>query len=115
MRTYIGDTPVDTTTHHDFKNLRPKDWALKFIWMYGQFDGAHHKQWVLDQVARILNNAPVTVTEARWEDDENPENNYSEYRFHVDTSDDYELWVKSYQGDFIDGEYEYEYDQGIAP
>jgi hypothetical protein len=30
------------------------DAALTFIEMYGGVDGAHHKQWVLDQVARAL-------------------------------------------------------------
>jgi hypothetical protein len=28
--------------------------ALKLIAEYGGIDGGHHKQWVLDQLARIL-------------------------------------------------------------
>ena len=28
--------------------------ALEFILEWGGFDGGHHKQWTLDQVARIL-------------------------------------------------------------
>ncbi len=28
--------------------------ALELIEQYGGFDGAHHKQWVLDQIARVL-------------------------------------------------------------
>lgn len=28
--------------------------ALELIERYGGIDGAHHKQWVLDQVVRIL-------------------------------------------------------------
>jgi hypothetical protein len=28
--------------------------ALNLIMTYGGIDGAHHKQWVLDQVVRIL-------------------------------------------------------------
>lgn len=28
--------------------------ALDLIFLYGGIDGAHHKQWVLDQVARKL-------------------------------------------------------------
>ena len=28
--------------------------ALALIWQYGSIDGAHHKDWVLDQVVRIL-------------------------------------------------------------
>jgi len=28
--------------------------ALEFIFQWGGIDGGHHKQWTLDQVARIL-------------------------------------------------------------
>lgn len=28
--------------------------AMDLIESYGQIDGAHHKDWVLDQVARVL-------------------------------------------------------------
>jgi hypothetical protein len=28
--------------------------ALELIYRYGDIDGDHHKQWVLDQVVRIL-------------------------------------------------------------
>ena len=28
--------------------------AMEFINEYGHIDGAHHKQWVLDQIARVL-------------------------------------------------------------
>jgi hypothetical protein len=30
------------------------DVAMAYIGDYGYIDGAHHKQWVLDQVARVL-------------------------------------------------------------
>lgn len=106
MKNYLGE---ETVIEHPFKHNTPADWALKFIWMYGQIDGAHHKQWVLDQVTRILNDAPVIVTLAKWE------GGHEEYRFHVESSEKYEVWVKNYRGDFTDGEYEYDYDEGIAP
>lgn len=109
MRKYIGTYPIDTTNHPEFNHLTQTDWALKFIWMYGQIDGAHHKQWVIDQVTRILNNAPVVVSEDKFDDGQ------TEYRFHAGTSIQYEEWVKSYQGEFEDGEYEYSYDEGISP
>lgn len=32
----------------------PVEQALELIKMFGGIDGAHHKQWVLDQVVRIL-------------------------------------------------------------
>lgn len=28
--------------------------ALKLIYQYGGTDGGHHKQWILDQLVRIL-------------------------------------------------------------
>lgn len=30
------------------------DKALKLIYKYGGIDGGHHKQWVLDQIVRVL-------------------------------------------------------------
>lgn len=45
--------------------------ALALIGEYGEIDGAHHKQWVLDQVARTLaggDEYPNWVSEWDWED-----------------------------------------------
>lgn len=110
MKNYLGEFPVNVSEHENFKNYTKEDWALLFIFMYGQIDGAHHKQWVLDQVTRILNDAPVTVVEARWD------NGHSEYRYRVETSEKYKLWVAEYKGDADeDGWTEYSYDEGIAP
>lgn len=36
------------------KRLAKIDNAMEIIAMYGDIDGAHHKQWCLDQIARIL-------------------------------------------------------------
>lgn len=36
------------------------NWIMAFVSAYGSVDGAHHKQWVIDQVARIALGAPVT-------------------------------------------------------
>jgi hypothetical protein len=44
--------------------------AVDLIWQYGGIDGAHHKQWVIDQILRILQGR-----------------------------EDYERWVKQYEGD----------------
>lgn len=35
-------------------NVKKIDNALSIIEMYGGIDGAHHKTWVIDQVARAL-------------------------------------------------------------
>lgn len=45
-----------------------KEEALEMIFDYGGIDGAHHKQWVLDQVVRIL------------------------------AGEDYDKWIKLYEG-----------------
>lgn len=103
---YLGQEIV---SDHPFTKDTPEEWALRYIWQYGQIDGAHHKQWVLDQVARILNGAPITVMKATWDDGQ------YEYRYEVESSEKYELWVQNYKGEFVDGEYEYDYDEGIAP
>lgn len=108
MNGYLGSFPVDIS-ETKYKDYTPDDWALKFIWMFGQIDGAHHKQWVLDQVARILNGAPVIVSERRWE------NGYTEFDYEVGTSEKYQNWVKEYEGEDEDGDPEYSYDEGIAP
>lgn len=60
--------------------------ALVRIMHYGGFDGAHHKQWVLDQVARDL------------------------------LGNEYEDWVARYEeADPETGEKKYEWDVGIPP
>jgi len=59
--------------------------VLDLIENYGGTDGAHHKQWVLDQIVRIL------------------------------TGKHYELWVTNYEDRDEFGDPEYEWDTGIAP
>jgi len=60
--------------------------ALDIIMRYGGIDGGHHKQWVLDQVARVL-----TLTD-----------------------DGYAQWIKEAK-DGEDGPETYSWDEGIAP
>lgn len=55
--------------------LYPKDgvvdekfWVQHFILTYGDIDGAHHKDWVLDQVMRIVMGTPVEVQKKTWDD-----------------------------------------------
>lgn len=61
--------------------------ALETILTYGGIDGGHHKQWVLDQVVRTL------------------------------SGEAYGEWVKVYRGEYDEDneEFEYEWDEGIAP
>lgn len=66
----------------------PQRQALELIHRAGGIDGAHHKQWMLDQVVRILTETPEA----------------------------YALWVHDYRGeDDGQGHYEYDWDVGIAP
>ena len=61
-------------------------YAKQVIHQYGSIDGAHHKQWVLDQVIRIL----------------------------CGSDDEYEKWV--FQHNYgEDGPDSYRWDEGIAP
>src|SRR5437762_5985689 len=87
-RSYLGEFPVklkDTP----FAKFTSADWALHLIESYGGIDGEHHKQWLIDQVARLLSGAAVHVVEARWKGGQ------SEYRITVGTGDKYLAWVKA--------------------
>jgi hypothetical protein len=108
MEGYLGEFEVDIQ-QTEFKDYTPADWALYYIGSYGGFDGAHHKDWVLDQVARILNGTEVIVKEAKWN------NGHSEYRVSLSKkSPEYKQWVKDLC-DGEDGPNTYGYNKGIAP
>ena len=109
MEGYLGETPVDLTTHPVYAGYTPKDWALMWIGKYGGSDGAHHKDWVLDQAARLLLGAPMTAKEARWA------NGHVEMRFSVgEPTSEYHAWVADLKSG-EDGPETYGYDVGIAP
>lgn len=111
MAKYLGATVVEQADTL-YKDYTEKDWAMTFIEMYGQIDGAHHKTWVLDQVARILLGTKVIIELAKWDD------GTEEYRFSTwEQSDEYIEWRKEMLGDYDEEneEYEYTYDEGIAP
>jgi hypothetical protein len=108
MNGYLGEFPVDVTTHPTFSKYTPADWAMLFIGKYSGIDGDHHKTWVFDQVARILKGTPVVVVEARWDKPS------SEYRFTVadPPSEAYTEWVKQMTSGVNEG---YDWDTGITP
>lgn len=102
--TYLGETPV-ALADSPFSHFTPRDFAMYFIEKYGGIDGAHHKTWVLDQVARALHNCPIVdLRVAKWSDAED------EYRFSQGESAEYLAWVDEMKGDG-----EYDYDEGVAP
>lgn len=107
MDKYLGEFPVklkDTP----FAKFAPADWALHFIESYGGIDGDHHKQWLIDQIARILNGAPIHIVEARWG------GGHAEYRISVGTCDGYTTWIKEMKAG-EDGPETYTWEEGIAP
>lgn len=110
MKGYLGET--DVSDQHD---ISPTDGALMFIEMYGGIDGAHHKDWVLDQIARILNGSSIRVKEAKWSC------GHTELRYTVDDSPelslDYLRWVEKVKGKWLEEDecFEYGYSEGIAP
>lgn len=110
MTGYLGETTIEQKDT-PFKDYTPSDWAVYFIERYGQYDGDWHKQWVLDQIARILKGTKVIIKQAKWD------NGHTEWRILTDenTSQEYKDWALSMRGEFVDGEYEYSYDVGIAP
>lgn len=98
QRKYLGEFPAPDS---DEANYSKEEMAIEYIGRYGYIDGDHHKQWVLDQVARILMGTPVLVTEARWSDGN------SEIRLRTgEPSAEYFEW----RGENFD-----EDDEGIAP
>lgn len=109
--TYLGEVPVNVATHPTYAQYTGADWAMLFNSMYGGIDGAHHKTWVLDQIARVLKGTPMAVTLAKWSDGQ------EKYRFQTGApSAAYLAWVQEQLGDtYPDGEREYGYDEGIAP
>lgn len=103
---YLGEFP-----HEIDPELTPAEWALAYIGTYGGIDGEHHKEWVLDQVARILHGVPVIVTMARWAD------GTAELRHRTgEATESYLKWLAEQRGEICgDGNYEYDYSEGIAP
>jgi len=48
MEGFLGETPIDVSTHPQLSKYTSSDWAMLFISKYGQIDGKDHKTWVLD-------------------------------------------------------------------
>ena len=76
MKKYLGETKVkiDKTKYAKYSK---KDWTMFWIEMYGGIDGAHHKDWLIDQIARILKGAKIEIKIAKWD------NGHIEERFNV--------------------------------
>ena len=106
---YMGETIVDVKDT-EYKKYTKTDWVLLWIEMYN-VDGAHHKDWLLDQIARIMTGSRIIVSVAKWESNGKIS---TEDRFVLEEpTKKYHEWIKSITLD-EDGE-EYDYDCGGAP
>jgi hypothetical protein len=83
MDRYIGETVIIDLSETPFANYSVTDWALYFISEYGYIDGEHHKQWLLNQVAAILQGHQIIVREARWS------HGLKEYRVSVNSAESF--------------------------
>ncbi len=102
MNGYLGEFEPDV--EHPYIDNTPSDWALEYIIRYGGIDGAHHKDWVMDQVARILKGTPIILKVARWS------NGLEEYRFTTgEPSKEYLTMIEEAVDD------DYDWNVGIAP
>ncbi len=82
--------------------------ALALAVAYGGIDGAHHKDWVIDQMVRALTGCPVQTQTA-------PDCNGRSYAYlSQGESDDYRVLVASACAG-KDGPNTYSWDTGIAP
>ena len=81
MRKYLGETQVSCSKSQS-------EYAIEFLSMYSYIDGAHHKQWLIDQVSRILMGTHVIVVEVNWDD------GHSELRYTTGKpSQEYIEWI----------------------
>jgi len=105
---YMGETSVNQEDT-PYKDYTPFDWGMYFIERYGHIDGDHHKMWVMDQVARLHKGTQVQIKLAQWTC------GTKEYRVTLgEPTQQYLDWVEEMKC-MEDGEYQYDYDEGIAP
>ena len=104
MVDYLGEEIVDIS-NTEFKDYSVMDWILFFIERYGGIDGSHHKDWVLDQIARlVMGTKPIVKATSHL-------NGCKElYVTLGEPTDEYLKWAE----EMTDGG-EYEYNFGIAP
>jgi hypothetical protein len=74
--------------------------ALLAIDELSGYDGAHHKQWAIDQILRALLGCQKIENEYGFQ--------------HFGTNDAYKNWVGFYESG-ADGPFTYEWDAGVAP
>ncbi len=110
MNGYLGETIIDIKDS-EFKNYCASDWVLWYMQSYGGFYDSHHKDWLLDQIARLSNRMVPKISLAKWD------NGHQEYRItlhNVKETEQYINWVaECKRGE--DGPDTYNYNIGITP
>lgn len=82
--------------------------ALEIAISYGGIDGAHHKDWVIDQMVRALTGCPMEKATAL-------DCNKKVYEYeHQGVSEEYAKLIKE-ACDGEDGPETYSWEEGIAP
>ena len=94
--------------HATKKHVERVEKALSIAVAYGGNDGAHHKDWVIDQMVRALTGCPVNVTS-------HAPVNAEPYEYETQgESEDYKALVsEACNGE--DGPQTYSWETGIAP
>ena len=99
MDGYLGEDTLDISKT-EYCMYTKEDWALFWIEKNALYDGEHHKQWLIDQLAQIYNGTKVIIKIAKWD------NGHTDLRFSLDkSSEEYNKWVEQFN----------EWDIGIAP
>lgn len=108
MEGYMGETELDIGKTK-YALYSKEAWAMLFIKMYSGIDGSHHKDWIIDQISRILKGTKVKVSLAKWK------NGSTEERFSLEEPPtEYWKWVEDMKNG-KDGLETYSYDFGIVP
>jgi hypothetical protein len=105
MAKYLGEVEVGMEDPgNPYTGFGIKDWMFEFIERYGSIDGAHHKDWVMNQCTKIYHGTPVMIRLASWDNGE------TEYRINLgEDSEAYKKYVEETE------EAGYCVDEGIAP
>lgn len=94
--------------HTTNKHVERVEKALSIAVAYGGNDGAHHKDWVIDQMVRALTGCPVKTTLIKSSSAES-----YEYEAQGESEDYKALVAEACNGE--DGPQTYSWETGIAP
>jgi hypothetical protein len=67
---YIGETVVDIKKTI-YAHYEKHDWAMLWIEMHNEFYENSQKDWLTDQISRILQGNKIIMKEAKWKNGNN--------------------------------------------